>query len=267
MVRTIKEIQDAIHADLVAKGIILSTSTVAEWRLWTYVVAVVIHSFEVILNQFRDEIDALTNKITPGTVRWYAEMCYRFQNGHELLFDNKTAMLHYADDVESARIIKVVAITEGVNKLFIKAAKINSEGKIVPLSEDERYNFTGYIDAIKFAGVETDVISTTEDKIKYDMQIYYDPAIPVTIVRDNIHKSLDAFKTAIGFDSMLYLQKMLDVVMDVPGVITINLNSISRKGATDATFIDFNVFSELASGYFDYDGDCNLVLTSIKDLR
>ena len=186
---------------------------------------------------------------------------------YELLFDNKTAMLHYADNVESARIIKVVAITEGVNKLFIKAAKINSEGKIVPLSEDERYNFTGYIDAIKFAGVETDVISTTEDKIKYDMQIYYDPAIPVTIVRDNIHKSLDAFKTAIGFDSMLYLQKMLDVVMAVPGVITINLNSISRKGATDATFIDFNVFSELASGYFDYDGDCNLVLTSIKDLR
>lgn len=267
MARTIKEIQDAIHADLVVKGIVLSTSAVAENRLWTHVVAVAIYTFEIILDQFRGEIDGLTDKITPGNVRWYAEMCYRFQDGHELLFDNKTAMLYYADDAESARVVKVVAITEDKNKLLIKAAKINSDGKIVPLSEAERYNFTGYIDAIKFAGIETDIVSATGDKIKYDLQVWYDPALPVTTVRNNINDTLDVFKANIGFDSMIYVQKLLDAVMSATGVVTVNLNSIARKGVVDVSFSVFTVYSKLEGGYFEYDNDCILSLISIKDLK
>ncbi|MEG1952511.1 MAG: hypothetical protein RR084_08050, partial [Bacteroidales bacterium] len=122
MSRTITEIQTAMVASLQEKGLKLSPSAVAEWRLWTYIFAVSIHSFELILDFFRKEIDALTSKITPGTVRWYAEMCYRFQNGHELIFDANSAMLYYAKEDPTAKIIKMVAVTEGVNRIFIKAA-------------------------------------------------------------------------------------------------------------------------------------------------
>lgn len=138
MARTINEIQNEIITSLNGKkDISLSTSKVAEWRLWTYIIAVAIHSFELILDVFKSEIDTLTNKITPGTVRWYAEMCYRFQNGHELLFDENTAMLYYQTNDPDAQIIKVVAIRENKNMLTIKAAKKNSSGKIVPLDVDE----------------------------------------------------------------------------------------------------------------------------------
>lgn len=113
MARTINEIQNEIITSLNGKkDISLSTSKVAEWRLWTYVIAVAIHSFELILDVFKSEVDTQTNKITPGTVRWYAEMCYRFQNGHELLFDENTAMLYYQTNDPDAQIIKVVAIRE-----------------------------------------------------------------------------------------------------------------------------------------------------------
>lgn len=268
MARTIKEIQDNIVADLKNNSNLkLTESAVAEWRLWTYIVAVAIYSFEVVLDLFRAEIETLTNKITPGTVRWYAEMCYRFQNGHELLFDAKSAMLYYEKDAPEAQIIKVVAITEGKNLLSIKAAKLDAQGKIIPLSADEKHNFTGYIDAVKFAGMQTDVISTTEDKIKYDLEIYFDPAVPSTTVRDNVLTALNRFKTSLGFDSMFYVQRFLDVVMSVQGVVTVDLKSLSRKGAIAPDFVEVKVFTELESGYYDYADNCKLTLTSKNELR
>ena len=259
MARTIKEIQDSIIDSLQQEsGLSLSTSKVAEWRLWTYVFAVVVHTFEIILDIFRKEVDTLVEKVTPGTVRWYAEMCYRFQNGHELLFDDEKAMLYYPEDNPDARIIKVVAIREETNRLVIKAAKRDSDGNIVPLSPEERYNFTGYIDAIKFAGVDTTIVSTTEDKIRYNLEVYYDPAVSA---------ALDTFKSSQGFDSMIYRQRFIDAVMDVPGVTTCNLLAMERKGATDEDFSPVDICAELESGYFEYDVTSRLVFKSVKELE
>lgn len=268
MARTIAEIQTEMATAIQAQtGLKLSTSKVAEWRLWTYVFAVAIHTFEIILDLFRTEMDTLTNKITPGTVRWYAEMAYRFQNGHELLFDEKTAMLYYPVDDPVARIVKIVAISEKESGLLVKAAKLNPQGKIEPLTLEEKYNFTAYIDAVKFAGVNTDVISTTEDKIRYNLQVWFDPAIPNTLVRENVLNTLTDFKAALGFDSMIYTQKLIDAVMSAAGVITCNMVSLERKGTSDQDFKTVRVFSELESGYFEYTPDSVLELISIKDLK
>lgn len=268
MARTINEIQNEIITSLNGKkDISLSTSKVAEWRLWTYIIAVAIHSFELILDVFKSEIDTLTNKITPGTVRWYAEMCYRFQNGHELLFDENTAMLYYQTNDPDAQIIKVVAIRENKNMLTIKAAKKNSSGKIVPLDVDEKYNFASYIDAVKFAGVDTNVISTSEDKLRYNIEVFFETSIPSTLVNENVVKALDAFKSSLGFDSMIYKQRFIDAIMGAQGVITCNLISLERKGATDTNFIQVGIFSELESGYFEYSEDSIITLKTLKDLE
>lgn len=268
MARTIQETQESIIQELKANTALkLSTSKVAEWRLWTYIMAAAIHTFEIILDLFRKEINTITNKITPGTVRWYAEMCYRFQNGHKLLFDDNTAMLYYEKEAPETRIVKIVAISEQPNSLLIKAAKIDSSGKIVPLALEEKYNFTAYIDAIKFAGVDTEVISTAEDKIRYNLQIWFDPSVPHTLVRDNVLQALDNFKTELGFDSMIYTQKLIDVVMAAQGVITCNLVSLERKGTSDDNFHPVGVYSELESGYFEYASDSILELASIKELK
>lgn len=268
MARTINEIQnDIINSLNGKKDMSLSTSKVAEWRLWTYIVAAAIHSFELILDVFRAEIDTLTNKITPGTVRWYAEMCHRFQNGHELLFDERTAMLYYQTNDPDAQIIEVVAIRENKNKLTIKAAKKDGSGKIVPLDVEEKYNFASYIDAIKFAGVDTNVISTSEDKLRYNIEVFFETAIPATLVSGNVAKALDAFKSSLGFDSMIYKQRFIDAIMGAQGVITCNLVSLERKGATDADFVQVGIFSELESGYFEYSDDSIITFKTLKDLE
>lgn len=268
MARTINEIQNEMISTIQEKtGLTLSKSKVAEWRLWTYIFAAAIHTFEIVLDMFRSEIDTLTNKITPGTVRWYAEMCYRFQNGYELLFDESKAMLYYPTIDPEAQIIKIVAIREEKNRLAIKAAKQDKDGKMIPLDLEEKYNFASYIDAIKFAGVDVNVISTSEDKLRYNLEVYFEPSIPNTLVRQNILSALTEFKSSLGFDSMIYKQRFVDAAMGAEGVVTCNLISLEHKGATDEEFLPVDIYSELESGYFEYATDSDITLKSIKELN
>ena len=90
-------------------------------------VAAAIHAFEIILDLFRQEVDELTAKITPGTKLWYAEMCYRFQNGHTLVFDKNTAQFYYEQDDPDSRIVKVVAVNEVYKMISIRVAKTDGE--------------------------------------------------------------------------------------------------------------------------------------------
>lgn len=267
MARTISEIQNEMINALQAKsGLTFSSSKAAEWRLWTYVVALAIHTFEVALDVFKLETDQMTNKITPGTVRWYAEMCYRYQKGHELLFDEQTAMLYYEQNDTDAQIIKAVAIRENENKLTIKVATRNEDSQTIPLNQEELYNFTSYIDAIKFAGMGVNVVSTSEDKLKYNLDVYFEPAVPTTIVRKNVMDVLEQFKSSLGFDSMIYKQRFIDAIMSASGVVTCNLVSLERKGTTDADYLPIDIYSELEAGYFEYDNDSILTLKSVKEL-
>lgn len=161
MARTINDIQQSIITDLQTYFPKLSTSKVAEWRLWTYVVAAAIHAFEIILDLFRQEVDELTAKITPGTKLWYAEMCYRFQNGHTLVFDKNTAQFYYEQDDPDSRIVKVVAVNEVYKMISIRVAKTDGEGRIIPLDDSERRNLADYIDTIHTTGIPTTIVSTT----------------------------------------------------------------------------------------------------------
>ncbi len=266
MARTIAEIQASQAVELEKMG--LSTSKAAEWRLWTYVVAVAIHVFELIMDLFRTEIEEMVDKIAGGTERWYREMAYRFQNGHTLLFDDKTTSAYYAEDDPEARIIKVAAIAVSEKKIFIKVAKTNEQGKIVPLSADEVYNFKGYMDSINYAGDKIEAISTTADRIRYDMNVYYDPSIPRTTVQQNVIDALDAFKTSLSFDGVLYTQRLIDAVMSAEGVVTVDMRGLYRQGAdTSEEFVEVDVMGVLQSGYFEYDDESVLDLTSIKESR
>lgn len=194
-------------------------------------------------------------------------MCYRYQDGHELLFDDKTAMLYYEKPDAEAQIIKVVAIREELKKLTIKAATNNREGKIIALSQEQSYNFATYIDAIKFAGVDINVVSTSEDKIRYNMEVYFEPAMPAEMVRANILAALDVYKVSLGFDSRIYRQRFIEAATRTAGVVTCSLISLERKGATDESFLPVDLFSELESGYFEYDKDCLVTMKSIKELN
>lgn len=267
MARTINDIQQSIITDLQAYFPKLSTSKVAEWRLWTYVVAAAIHAFEIVLDLFRQEVDELTAKITPGTKLWYAEMCYRFQNGHTLVFDKNTAQFYYEQDDPDSRIVKVVAVNEVYKMISIRVAKTDGEGRIIPLDDSERRNLADYIDTIHTTGIPTTIVSTTADTIRYNLEVYYDPATPSSVVREKVEQALETFKTSLSFDAVFYAQRLVDAVMHAEGVVTVKVVRLEHKTSAGADFAPVDVLAELAAGYFEYAAEGNtLTLTSTKSL-
>lgn len=266
MARTIETIQQEIIAALRDQFPNLSTSKFAEWRLWTYVIAAAIHAFEVLLDLFRQEVDGITSKMTSGTVPWFKEMCFRFQNGHKLVYDPEQAVFHYATDDPASRIVKAAAITEGEKLLAIRVAKTDAAGKLVPLTESERMNLEDYFNTIHTAGIPTTVISTTADTIRYHLDVYYDPVVPASIVRESVLQALEAFKTSLSYDARFYAQRMVDAVMAVESVVTVKPVRIEHKRSIDGTFTPVDVMVGLDAGYFEYADGNTLNLLSTKSL-
>lgn len=264
MARTINDIQQAIITDLQAYFPNLSTSKVAEWRLWTHVVAAAIHAFELLLDLFREEMNTLAAKNTSGTVAWYEEMCYRFQNGHKLTYDRQRAVFYYETDAPEDRIVKVAAVAETIKNISLRVAKEDAQGKIIPLSDSERKNMEDYFDTIHTTGIPVAIISTTADTIRYNIQVYYDPITPTSIIEQSVLQAIETFKTSLSFDAKFYSQRLLDAVMHVDGVVTVKDVSIEHKRSVDTDFSSVDVMAELNAGYFDYANDNTLTLISIR---
>lgn len=266
MARTIEQIEGSITERLQV-SFSLSTSAAAEWRLWVHGVAYCIHLFEVVLDTFKKEMDEDAEKEVAGTLTWYNDKCYEFQMGYELVFDEVTGLLEYKTVDESARVVKIASVNVAEdNTIFFRVATQDEGGKVVPLTSNQLLNFKNYVDAIKFAGTKSQVISTDADEVRYDIKVYYNPANPVDTVREAVLASLEEFKVSQRFGGVIYSHKLMEAVTSVTGVVTAKLVSLSRKGTEDEDFIDIDTMSTLHAGYFNYTEDSELEMVSINDI-
>lgn len=266
MARSITQIKADITGKLQA-SFALSSSAAAEWRLWVHCMAYAIYMFELVLDAFKSEMDADAQKTTAGTLTWYNDKCYEFQQGHELVFNQTTGLLEYETVDDAARVIKIASVNVAEDgTLFFRVATKDENGEIVPIGNMQLINFKNYIDAIKFAGTKSAIISTDADLVRYEMTVYYNPATPVETIRANVLAALDDFKTSQKFGGVIYRHKMLEAVTSVNNVVTGKLTALSRKGTEDAGFIDIDTLAYLHAGYFNYTDDSVLTLTSINDI-
>lgn len=266
MARTVEQIEQSITESLQA-SFSLSSSSAAEWRLWTHCVAYAIYLFEVVLDTFQSEMDADVEKEVAGTVTWYNDKCYEFQMGYELTFNSTTGLLEYEKEDTSAQVVKIASVSvSDDNTIIFRVATEDDEGNIVPLTSSQLLNFKNYVDAIKFAGTKSQVISTDADDVRYEIKVYYNPANPVDTVREAVLEALEEFKTSQKFGGVIYTHKMLEAVTAVTGVVTAKMVSLSRKGTDVEEFVDIDTLAYLYAGYFNYTDDSTLEMISINDI-
>lgn len=257
MARTINEIEQSITGKLQNK-LSLSSSGVAEWRLWVSVCATAIHVFELILDRFKKDVEENVMTSRPGTRKWWERLCFLFQNNHTLVWDEKDATLKYLEDDASARITAVANVNIAGGIITLRVAK-NDNGKLVPFNAGERGNFTNYINESKPLGTQVVVLSTTPDSIRYNAVVYYNPAFPLEQVRERVTAAIDAFKLSQEFGGILYPERFMDAMIQAEGVVTVKLNSILRKGTSQSGYSDVNVSASLEAGYFDYDNGNSII--------
>src|SRR5690348_4720476 len=112
MARTISQIQqallDQVAADSTLSSLLTSTSNVAIWRLWTYVVAFCQWTIETLFDQHVAEVTNIIATQKPHTLQWYVTMAKQFQYGDSLVADSDI----YAVLDPSKQIISYAAATE-----------------------------------------------------------------------------------------------------------------------------------------------------------
>ncbi|MGN6568224.1 MAG: hypothetical protein ACTHJ0_09740 [Flavipsychrobacter sp.] len=227
MARTIAQIQQAIIDAKTADpnlSDLSSTSNVAIWRLWTYIVAFCQWTLETYFDLHVNEVKGIIAAQKPHTLQWYVTIAKAFQYGYSLAVDSDT----YSIIDPTAQIVNYAAAieyTDGIKGLRIKVATLNVSS-LAPLSTPQLTAFTAYMQQIKDAGVRLSITSGNPDSLKLSLNIYYDALVldgtgarldgtANTPVQD----AIDAFLANIDFNGLYVNYELLEALKAVDGVI------------------------------------------------
>jgi len=231
MARTIAQIQqqiiDAKNADSNLSAL-SSTSAVAIWRLWTYIVAVAIWALEKLFDLFKADVNTLIASGKPHTLRWYALKAKLFQFGYSLFPDEDFYDNTGIDEatITAAQVVKYAAAVEVVKGVRIKVAG-ETAGDLAPLTTPQLDALKTYMGRIKDAGVKLYYTNSVADSLKLEYDIYYDPlildatgqrldGINNTPVQDAIDEYL---KEDMTFNGLFLPVKLTDKLQAVEGVV------------------------------------------------
>jgi len=230
MARTIQEIQELIYqakAQELALNELNSTSKVAIWRLWVYIIAVAIWSLEKLFDLHRADIDKRLAELKPHTARWYRSKALAFQYGFDLLPDsdkfNNTG--HTEEQIEASKIVKYSAVVESPNegRLIVKIAGEQGE-QLQPITDAQKQAFAAYLQEIKDAGVRLSVVNYQPDILHLQMKIVYDPLVLDSNGQSIIHatkpveEAIKSYLKRLPFNGELVLAHLIDELQQAEGV-------------------------------------------------
>ena len=230
MARTIQEIQTLIlqaKAQEPALNELNSTSKVAIWRLWVYIIAVAIWSLEKLFDLHRADIDRRLSELKPHTARWYRSKALAFQYGFDLLPDSDKFNItgHTEEAIEASKIVKYSAVIESKNegRLIVKIAGEQGE-QLQPITDAQKQAFEAYLQEIKDAGVRLSVVNYQPDILHLQMKIVYDPLVLDSNGQSIIHAThpvetaIKDYLKRLPFNGELVLAHLIDELQQAEGV-------------------------------------------------
>lgn len=274
MARELKDIQTSLEGTIGEAITSPSTSAFAEWKLWSAIFAKAIWIFEGIMDAFKEQIQETITAKQPGTFEWYYEKILEFQGTTDELGtcqgDNlvvKNGLLEYETVDETRRIVTKASLSAASSVLSVKAAKDSTTpGDFQELTASEKLAFGLYLDNIKYPGTEITVISLAPDKIKYSLQIVYDPAYTTTTIQANVEAALLTYRASLGFAARVYPAKIVEAITKCTGVVSVKINLIQGWSVTSGVFDDIDLTYDLVAGYFNWDVASVMTFTNYKTI-
>ena len=269
MARSIQEIQNLIlqaKAQEPALNELNSTSKVAIWRLWVYIIAVAIWSLEKLFDQHRADIDKRLAELKPHTARWYRSKALAFQYGFDLLPDSDTFnnQGHTEEAIEASKIVKYSAVIESKNegRLIVKIAGEQGE-QLQPITDAQKQAFEAYLQEIKDAGVRLSVVNYQPDVLHLQMKIIYDPLVLDSNGQSIIHatkpveETIKSYLKRLPFNGELVLAHLIDALQQAEGVKIPHLVLAQSKNITSGggygAFETIEISKIPTAGYFTID--------------
>ena len=269
MARTIQEIQNLIlqaKTQEPALNELNSTSKVAIWRLWVYIIAVAIWSLEKLFDQHRADIDKRLAELKPHTARWYRSKALAFQYGFDLLTDSDkfNNQGHTEEAIEASKIVKYSAVIESKNegRLIVKIAGEQGD-TLQPITDAQKQAFEAYLQEIKDAGVRLSVVNYQPDVLHLQMKIIYDPLVLDSNGQSIIHatkpveETIKSYLKRLPFNGELVLAHLIDALQQAEGVKIPHLVLAQSKNITSSgeygAFETIEISKIPTAGYFTID--------------
>jgi hypothetical protein len=235
-------------------------SSVGIMNIIVYVMATAIYSFEVLMDIGNTDLQKIADAIPAGNAKWVQTKIKAFQYGDLLVFTDSVPT--YPTDNPSARIVTQCSVKQQVSGIVqIKVAK-GTAPALTPLSATELtalknyYYGTSTQEGIGFAGVRTEFVNLSADRIRIQATVYYYgqyvEATVKTEVIDTITSYLETFSEE-AFDGTLFIQRLVDAVQALPGVSRFTLTGLKARQdiipLASAGTIDFQGYYSSVAGY------------------
>ncbi len=272
MARTADQILAQIQAEKAARtelGQLTSLSNTAIYFLWMVITSNVLAFFERLMDLFKADVQAIQDSKQYGTDEWWFDIVLAYQHGDLLAFINNVYQYPVIDATK--QIIKFCSITAQGGKVQIKAAA-STGGQPTVLTVDQINGLTDYLQQKRPSGSKWVVQSLQADTLKIFGNIYYNASGDINIIKPAVKAAIQTFlldlntasstATNRNFDGTLFVNKLIDAIQAVPGVIDnqFDLLQIAAKNGGDP-YVVFTSSYEPKSGYFMIDPDFDLDTT------
>ena len=269
MARSIQDIQQLIYAQKAqepALESLNSTSKVAMWRLWVYIISVAIWSLEKLFDLHRKDINKRLTELKPHTARWYRSKALAFQYGYYLAHDSDKYNNQWLteEQIEASKIIKYSAVVESKNegRLIVKIAGEQGD-TLQPITDAQRQSFEAYLQEIKDAGVRLSVVNYQPDVLHLQMKIIYDPLVldsngqSITKATKPVEEAIKSYIKRLPFNGELVLAHLIDALQQAEGVKIPHLVLAQSKNITSSgeygAFETIEISKIPTAGYFTID--------------
>lgn len=247
--RTRQDWELVIDTYALANGITLSTSAVAEWKLWRDLIITIAMTLERIVNLFKKDVEVYLNNEQHGGLYWYGQISKEFQYGDNLVVVD--GIVKYPTITPANLRVSHVSVKEVNDEVLVLKVAKSVSGVLAPLSAPELASFKSYIAQRKLPGTKININSNVADLVNYDIEIYYDVLFDPAIVQQNVLDSLNLFKNNLAFDAVLYKSAFVDAVMNAEGVKGLNIYTLDID-MSDGNNYELVNYLELQAGYFNW---------------
>lgn len=209
---------------------------------WT--VSAAIYAFETVLDTYTVDISDVIRDRVNGTPSYYVNALLKYQHGDKLQVRDDGLGFGYESADEDKRIITQASYQEDSNpdsldtKLILKVAK-GTKGNLQPLEEDELMMVTAYINQIKFAGTNIEVVSQKGDILIPRLTVYHDGVLSEESMREEIDSALHDYIMATKFNSAIYTSSIQQCLMGIEHVKDVYIDA-SQVPAQGVYLVSYN---------------------------
>ncbi len=233
MARTIDQIQNEIYQrianDQTLSTELTSTSKVAIWRLWVYIIAFAIWIHEAIVEE-----NAKNSRV--HTLLWYQSQALLFLDGIDLQWENgQFSYPTLIEDIEARKLVKRCAVLENKDgELVIKITGDRNQ----PLEDNQERRFTTYMNEIKDAGNRLKIVNREADSLKLHLDVYVDTLVidldtgqylETSQTYKPVEDSIENYLNHLEFNGALIKNRLIDAVQEAQGVYDLEIKVLQHR--------------------------------------